>query len=419
MLGSDSSKRQRTDDQPSTATTPSSASPLSISTKSDQLSSDTKPRLRTRDLLQKMLATQQRLSADVARLQSTVDAVLSTLHYSQPTPQQSYPDTLRSIPRQNRSRPSLLGSQTRTASEDASADVGADADDGSGGGAILPTLANIVGPRSRFPHNASLSDSETDRKPAKVEDAKAKKQEKDAPDVRPLMHSLQSVQPQSPSMVLSETSSSPHLHRQARDSGADSNSSRAGGRLPSSQTHPPDQPQPQQSRPQNPDRQFYSSTPPPPLHKAGRQATSSSASITSAASGSLLPPVFAPRSSSSGTPAARLRSPPIGQHQQQQQQYYHSGRYYHTSQHGMLLPPPTTPLSAPPISSSPYSSSRFPHHGQYQQQQQQQQVHKASARLPHQTHQQHYNPPPASTSPRRLHPHAGAEHSISLPPIRT
>ncbi|KAJ2848562.1 hypothetical protein J3B02_003925 [Coemansia erecta] len=421
MLGSDSSKRQRTDDQPSTVTTPSSASPLSISTKSDQPSSDTKPRLRTRDLLQQMLSTQQRLSADVARLQTTVDAVLSTLHYSQPMSRSAYPDSLRSSMRESLSRPPPLGTQAHTVSEDVSADAGESSSSGAGANshAVLPTLANIVSPRSRFPHNnASLSDSETENKLVKAERAEAKEASKDASDARPLMHSLQIARPQSPSMVPSEASSSLHPHRQIQDSGIDSNSSKADNRLPASQIYQSDQPQHQQSRSRNPNRPFYSSTPPPPLHRPGMQSASSSVSMVSASatSSSLPPPAFVPRNSSSGMPATRLRSPPIGQ-QQQQQQYHHPGRHYQSSQHGMLLPPPTTPLSAPPMSSSPFSASRFSHHGQYQHQHQQ--MHKASARLPHQAHQQHYNTVPGSTSPRRLHPHAGTEQSISLPPIRT
>ncbi|KAJ2588645.1 hypothetical protein H4R99_007726 [Coemansia sp. RSA 1722] len=384
MLGSDSSKRQRTDDQPSTATTPSSASPLSISSKSDQPSSDSKSRLRTRDLLHQMLATQQRLSADVARLQSTVDAVLSTLHFSQPTSQSTHPDTLRSLVRHNHSRPPPLNAQSRTGSEEAITDAGGI----SSTGAVLPTLANIVGPRSRLPQNTSLSDSETDRKPVKTEDGEPKEVAKDT----------------------SEASSSPHQHRQNRDSATDSNSSRHWNHPQSSQIYQPEQGQ--QSRSRNPARLFYSTTPPPPLNKNSMQSSSSSGSIASAALGNLPPPAFVPRNSSSGTLATRLRSPPIAH--QQHQQYHHSGRHYQPSQHGMLLPPPTTPLSAPPMS-SPFSSSRFPHHSQYQHQQ----TLKASARLPHQTHQQHYNALPASTSPRRLHPHAGTEQAISLPPIRT
>ncbi|KAI7834552.1 hypothetical protein BX661DRAFT_1663 [Kickxella alabastrina] len=123
MLGFDGSKRQRTDDRPSASTSASvSPSAISFAANTDRVPAEPQPKRRTRDILTQVLATQERLAADVAQLQTTVNEVLGAMRRSQIVVQQTQPES---------ERPSL-GTRGARSQSPASA------------GGMPPTLANII-----------------------------------------------------------------------------------------------------------------------------------------------------------------------------------------------------------------------------------------------------------------------------------
>ncbi|KAJ2723049.1 hypothetical protein GGI07_002876, partial [Coemansia sp. Benny D115] len=325
MLGSDSSKRQRTDDLPSVARSasasypqrPQSISPAPSSSGSDHPPPDSQPRPqprpRTRDLIEHLLASQERLVAEVARLQLTVDMVLSTLRQSQIGTASTADADLRRSAARHSSRPPPLGSAHSHSPR------------GGAAGAIPPFLPNIAALRNVRPSSEPAAS--------------------DAAGATPM-----SPQPLQDSDKRSTAN--------AASSSSDNNNNSSNNILTahsSQQQH--DQPYGYpRTRPRNLTANLYS-TPPPPallhpqpaLQSAGLQSAMSLVSMSSATSANLLPPSAtasqaSPRGISAGSSA---RSPPapalLQQAQHRQPQSY---------QHGIMLPPPpSTPLSAPPTAS--------------------------------------------------------------------
>ncbi|KAJ1995380.1 hypothetical protein GGI25_002507 [Coemansia spiralis] len=375
MSGTDGSKRQRTDDRQSTSTSPEP----SISTKAHSSSVPNLPRieksetppmpapvsdgsqhdLSSRDLLERILTSQERLATDVARLQATMDAVLAILN--QPQFGHSYQHHQQMLAKNHQS---LEPASTKHPIRDSSP---------------LPSL---------FPSKSLATD----------------RLSPPAPATSSVISSI-SLNPQSKySSIIAEDSSN-----------VSTSSYQSTTSISQSYSHE----YYQAGGTRNPASSYYS-TPPPPatLAESRLQAFSSSIALPPPAALSL---ASQPQAQPGHPVIPRLRSPqPVpSYHHQQSRHYQHIAHHQQQQQQlpGSLPPPPTTPISAPPTSSSPFSSARYQPPSQSQSQSQQQPPKKSASRLSHQVHMQ-YNARPTSASPHRMqHQQQHTEQSVSLPPI--
>ncbi|KAJ2546487.1 hypothetical protein EV175_005583, partial [Coemansia sp. RSA 1933] len=394
MSGTDGSKRQRTDDRQSQSTSPE----LSISPKAYSSSAPNLPQIATqettmpavvstepqsdldfRGLLERLVASQERLADDVARLQTTIDAVLTTLRQPQFAHGHShYPH--QSLARDHRLSIPLVKQTSRNS----------------------PPLSNLF---------ISSSQNVDQLSPATTVSTPAVHGMMAACGKSPAASSTSAVASISPN----PQSRHPSFAGSTDDSGHGAGSYRvaavSGSHAYSHDYH----------RTGNPASNYYSTPPPPPTAEAAHQSMSSSITLPPPAA---LSRVGQPTPGHSHTPIPRIRSPPPGppssihgrqyphphaftQQQQHQQQHQH---------HVLVHPPPSaTAMSAPlGASSSLHSSSRYHSQPLPQLQAQQQQHKKNVSRFPHQGHM-HYNARPASASPHRMQQRI--EQSVSLPPI--
>ncbi|KAI8323853.1 hypothetical protein GQ54DRAFT_303108 [Martensiomyces pterosporus] len=423
MSAPDGSKRQRVDDPSSPSPSPMSVpatesasthAATAVAVDSANISDST-----VRFLLERLLASHERLSADVLRLQSTVDSVLATLQSPQPPPQHlpapnaplhsslQYHDSRMQPPQP----PSLAGSHSTPVIHPRSASP-------VHMGSMPPTIANIVS--SRKGSGYDLPSPVNMPQPAMAPRA-----------VR------------SPSMASSAASASPRLQHQYSTGGNGSSSSNGGGFLPAGSAgpsshhaqHPPQSPRDYRPSTGNPASNFYST--PPPQQKQPQSALPLSIS---------LPPPSA-LSRNQGYSATNLRS--SAQSHQQQQHNQQQQKQQHHQPSSFMLPPPSipgsassAPMSAPPIpppsSSSPSTSRMQQKHSGYglpphlqQQQPMSQSRHplhhyhpvpsSSSSYHPYHQQQHHYSQPssaPPHKTKQPMHMQQHQQQSVSLPPIR-
>ncbi|KAJ2799806.1 hypothetical protein H4R20_004290 [Coemansia guatemalensis] len=331
----------------------------------------------TRDLLERLLVSQERLTSDVAQLQATVESMLGVMHEALP----EYRDYLHMHTVYNQQLPAAsiaaaeqrsLGGRVHSPSRKL--------------GAVPPTLANIVSPHSQAyetpPPNAA---------PARCINAEVHSRRS------PLVsQSVTSESPKSQFQHIGEraraaSSGDPALNIVDRSSSSMARLSLQRHRMPE-----------HHAGAQGPTGYPYAASP----------SSNPASGGGSGPQGPLLSPTTLPppagmlqHTAAQGHSASRMRSPvtmstssqSLAYQQQQQPQA-----------HVYPLPAPLSASSALP----PVRHLSTHHHGEYRQGIQHQ-----LPRIAHPAHSQ-YNPLALPASPRRMHQHqAHAEQPVSLPPI--
>ncbi|KAJ2081487.1 hypothetical protein H4R24_002312 [Coemansia sp. RSA 988] len=333
----------------------------------------------TRDLLERLLVTQERLTSDVAQLQATVDSILGVMHQALP----GYREYLHMHAAYNQQQPAA----SFTVAEQLSL-VGRVHSPSKESGAVLPTLANIISPHSQTSEALPL-----DVAPAHCINTEVLSRRS------PLVsQSVTSESPNSQFRHIGERSRAASSGDAALNAADRTNSSSNSMARLSLQRHRVSE---QHTGAQTPVGHSYAASPSHITAPGGG----------SGLQGPLLSPTNLPppagmlqHATAQGHSAPRMRSPatmPTGSqgltYQQQQQQ------------------PQTYPLPAPLSASSTLPSVRHlstHHHSEYRQGIQHQ-----LPRIAYPAHSQ-YNTLPLPASPRRMHQHqAHAEQSVSLPPI--
>ncbi|KAJ1667796.1 hypothetical protein EV178_000993 [Coemansia sp. RSA 1646] len=396
MSSTDGTKRQRTDDRQSKSTSPEP----SISSKAYSLSAPNLPQIAEQEttmpaampaesrsdlgfcgLLERLLASQERLADDVARLQATVDTVLAALR--QPQFAHGHSQQHQSLGRDHRLSVPISKHSSRNS----------------------PPLPSILPPQSQNTDRYSATAVSTSAHGTLLRGKS------------PAASSSSAVTSISPN----PQSRHPSIAGPADDGGHGTGAGAYRLAVAGSEGYAHDY---YPSGMRNPASNYYS-TPPPPHPPPQVSTTESHQSISSSIT---LPPpaslsrTLQPTSGHSHTTVPRIRSPqPVSSNihgRQYQQHHPHTfTQQQQQQQPGLVLPPPSaTPMSAPSSASSLFSPTRYHPQSQLQlQQQQQQQQKKTVSRLSHQGHMQ-YNARPASASPHRMH-HQHMEQSVSLPPI--